>query len=81
MLTINMLKTGQRIKELREKNGFTVKDLQRVFGFTRPQAIYRWQQGSTLPSVDNLVLLSALFQVTIEEILVIEDITQMKGIV
>lgn len=49
MPTINMVKTGKNIVRLRELNGFTVKELQAVFGFSTPQAIYKWQSGVALP--------------------------------
>ena len=55
---------------LRQERGLTVHDLQRFFGFDAPQAIYKWQKGQSLPSIDNLYALSALFQVSMNEILV-----------
>ncbi len=67
---IDMIQTGINIKRLREKNGYSVRDLQVVLGFATTQAIYKWQAGSTLPSIDNLVALSVLFHVRIEDILV-----------
>ena len=67
---IDMVKTGENIKFLREKNKFTVRDLQEALGFATTQAIYKWQQGVTLPSIDNLLALSYLFRVRIEDILV-----------
>lgn len=70
---IDMAKTGQKIMDLRMKSGMTVKDIQDVFGFTSPQAVYKWQHGSALPSVDNLVVLAAIFHVKIDDILVISD--------
>lgn len=71
--TINMVKTGKNIVKLRKKNGMTVKELQDIFGFTTPQAIYKWQQGLALPSIDNLVVLANVFQVHIDEILVLDE--------
>ena len=41
--TIDMIKTGQNIVRLRKAAGLSVKDLQDIFGFTTPQAIYKWQ--------------------------------------
>ena len=67
---IDMIATGKNILSLRREKGFTVRDLQEFFGFEEPQAIYRWQYGKTLPSVDNLYALSAILGVTMEEILV-----------
>jgi len=69
--TIDMVKTGQNIIRLRKEKGLTVKDLQSAFGFETPQAIYKWQHGTALPSVDNLVILAALLEVSVDEILVV----------
>ena len=39
---------------LRLEQGLTVRDVQVFFGFEEPQAIYKWQSGKSLPTVDNL---------------------------
>ena len=67
---IDQIATGKNILSLRKEKGLSVKDLQEYFGFEEPQAIYRWQYGKTLPSVDNLYALSALLDVPMERILV-----------
>ena len=67
---IDLKATGQNIKNLRNAAGISVRDLQNVLGFTNPQAIYKWQNGDSLPSIDNLVILAAVLGVTIDEILV-----------
>ena len=68
---IDMVNTGLNITRLRRANNLSVKDVQDVLGFNTPQALYKWERGLTLPTLDNLVILAALFNVTIEEILVI----------
>ena len=70
---IDMVRTGQNIGRLRKQAGLSVKDLQNVFGFATPQAIYKWQQGAALPTLDNLVVLAAALQVRMDDILVITD--------
>ena len=70
MPVINMTKTGQNIVILRKRAGLSVRDLQDAFGFGTPQAIYKWQQGLALPTIDNLVVLAALLGVTIDDIIV-----------
>ena len=70
--TINLEATGRNITRLRNEAGLSVKDLQDIFGFATPQAIYKWQRGTALPSVDNLIVLSMIFDVTIDEILVVD---------
>ena len=76
--TINMVATGINITRLREQVGLTVKDLQDIFGFATPQAIYKWQHGTALPAIDNLVVLAAVFDVAIDDILVIDDDVRMQ---
>ena len=70
---IDMIGTGQNIARLRKQAGLSVRDLQDVFGFATPQAIYKWQQGVALPTIDNLVVLAAVLQVRLDDILVITD--------
>lgn len=67
---IDLAATGRNIRRLREERGLTVRDLQAYFGFEEPQAIYKWQKGKSLPTVDNLYALAALLQVTVDDILV-----------
>lgn len=38
------------------------------------QAIYKWQHGLSLPSVDNLVILSELFHVPMDQIIIRESL-------
>ncbi|MCI5995823.1 MAG: helix-turn-helix domain-containing protein [Blautia sp.] len=73
-----MRETGKRIERLRKDAGLTVKDLQECFGFSTPQAIYKWQSGMALPTVDNLVVLSKLLGVKVDDILALEDEMQRK---
>lgn len=70
---IDMIRTGQNIGRLRKQAGLSVRDLQDIFGFATPQAIYKWQQGAALPTLDNLVVLAAVLQVRMDDILVITD--------
>lgn len=73
MPAINMAATGRNIRRMREAAGLTVKDLQDIFGFATPQAVYKWQHGATMPTIDNMVVLAAVLGVTVDEILVVED--------
>ena len=68
---IDMAATGRNIIRLRKSAGITVREMQDAFGFGTPQAIYKWQNGTSLPTVDNLVMLSGLFDVPIDEILIV----------
>ena len=48
MPTIDMVATGRNIMRLREAAGLNVRDLQDIFGFATPQAIYKWQHGTAI---------------------------------
>ena len=76
--TIDMVETGKNIERLRNEAGLSVRDLQDVFGFSTPQAIYKWQHGTAMPTIDNLVVLAALLQVTIDDILVVDAAIQVQ---
>ena len=67
---IDPVATGANIRRLRAERGLSVRDLQAYFGFEEPQAIYKWQKGKSLPSVDNLYALGVLLEVPMDEILV-----------
>ena len=70
---IDLTATGINIIRLRVNAGLTVKDLQDIFGFSTPQAIYKWQRGEAMPTLDNMIVLAAVFNVTVDEILVLEE--------
>mgnify|MGYP002516706824 FL=1 len=69
---INTVATGENINRMRMEAGFTVKDMQAVFGFATPQAIYKWIHGTAMPTIDNLVILAAVLGVTMDEIIVVD---------
>ena len=70
--TINLVATGQNIVRLRKAAGLSVRDLQDIFGFATPQAIYKWQRGTAMPTIDNLVVLAVIFQVKMDDIIVVD---------
>ena len=80
MPVINMTATGMNIARLRKNAGMTVRDLQVIFGFANPQAIYKWQRGEAMPTLDNMIVLAAVFNVTVDEILVLEERFQIRVI-
>lgn len=67
---INPVATGDRINTLRKELGFSVAYLKEYFGFATTNAIYKWLHGESLPSLDNMVAMSVLFGVSINDIVV-----------
>lgn len=69
--TINMAATGANIKALIRARGFTISDVQARCGFHTPQAIFKWMRGDAMPSIDNMVILAHLLDVSIDKIIII----------
>lgn len=61
--------TGARIKQLRIQKKLRVEDVARFMGFESEQAVYKWQRGDSLPTIDNLYALSFLFETSVDDIL------------
>lgn len=66
---LDAVATGARIKELRKQNKLTVEAMRDFLGLESTQAIYKWQRGESLPSIDNLYALSTLFDTSVDSIL------------
>lgn len=66
---LDVAATGARIRELRIENHLRVEDVARYMGFESDQAVYKWQRGDSLPTIDNLYALSCLFGTTVDDIL------------
>ena len=76
---INMAATGANIAALRRTAGMSVVDLQNIFGFSTPQAIYKWQRGEAMPTLDNLVVLAAVFGVSMDDIIIRTDASTFQA--
>lgn len=55
----------ERIYYLRRENNMTQEELAEKSGVSR-QAIQKWETGQSVPTIDNLVKLSELFNVTLD---------------
>ncbi len=65
---INAIEIGNKISIEREKLGITQTELSSLV-FVTPQAISKWENGQSIPSVDVLARLTILFGITVEELL------------
>lgn len=73
---IDFVRVGRRIQELRQGQGYSQDALSEHLGVTR-QALSRWENGLSAPSIDTLITLSKLFGVSIEEILCLDEKTEI----
>ena len=65
----DMIMTGQILKNNIKKCGYTVREIQKLLNLSCPQPIYRWMRGRTMPSLDNLYMLSSILGVHMEDLL------------
>lgn len=68
--SIDLVLSGERLRSLVKTNGYSVKEIQEMLCLSCPQPVYRWFNGTVLPSIDNLYSLSKILNVQIEDILV-----------
>ena len=69
---INLTETGINIKRIAKENGYSAEKIRDVLGISDRSNIYKWFRGEVLPTLDNLLALSILFGVTINELIITE---------
>ncbi len=62
------MKPGKVLRRLRKKQGLSQDEMAEKCFVTR-QAVSRWENGKTMPSIDTLALISKMFGVTINTLL------------
>ena len=67
---IDPVATGNRINTLRMDRGYSVAFLRDYFGLSTTNAIYKWLRGDSLPTLDNMLALSTLFNLSVNDILI-----------
>lgn len=65
---MDLNKIGQLIHDLRTEKGMSQTKLAEMIPITR-QAVSRWEQGKSLPDSQTLIILSEIFEISIDEIL------------
>ena len=66
------MKIYKIIKDLRQEKGLSAKDVANYLGLST-NMIYEWEHQRCEPSLDSLIKLSQLFQVSVSFLLGIED--------
>ena len=72
---INQVATGRAIKNARLSCGYSVEKVAHLFGCAF-QTVYRWENGTAIPSMDNLFAMKNLFRVSMDKLIVGERITR-----
>ena len=64
---VNKVKVNEKIVSLRKKKGLSQQDLAEAMDVSR-QAVSRWEVGTSFPSMENLLALSKLFEIPVDEL-------------
>ena len=74
---IDVKATSKKLKSMRVQHDISVAEMQKLFAMENPQSIYNWENPDkkTLPCIDNLVILAKLYQIPVDDLLVIQQET------
>lgn len=62
-------KTSRAIKELCDRRGIKARRLSEDLDIGSPQAVHKWFSGTTIPGIDNLILLAYYLNVRTDDII------------
>ena len=70
MPRVDMTETGKRIKGMCDDRGMTAVDVAQAVGVTTV-AVYKWFRGASVPSIDNVVVIAAMFGAKIDDVIAV----------
>ncbi len=70
-IALKKIKVENRLKEIREEKGLSLAAVRRVVGVSEP-TVRQWEYKNVNPRAEDLVKLSILYGVPIEDLLTIE---------
>lgn len=62
------MKLAEQIKKIRKNENLSQEQLGQKMNVTR-QAIYKWESGKGYPDIQNLIMLSELFEISLDELI------------
>ena len=61
------MRIQQHVKHIREQNNLSQEEFAKQLAVSR-QAVSKWEQGIALPSIENLMYISSLYDVSLDEL-------------
>ena len=71
------MNVGEQLRHLREHHQMSREELAQEMNASR-QAIYKWETNKSYPAIDNLIQLSELYEVTLDELIKVDPAFQKK---
>lgn len=65
---LNIKKLGELLKKERIDRGITVEGLSRILMIS-PMAVYKWERGLSAPTLDNLIRIAFIMELSIDDLL------------
>ncbi|MDI3089699.1 helix-turn-helix transcriptional regulator [Priestia megaterium] len=62
------MRIAEQIKKIRKNENLSQEQLGQKMNVTR-QAIYKWESGKGYPDIQNLIMLSELFEISLDELI------------
>ena len=78
VVKMDLHKIGKFIYELRNEKGISQKELANMIPVTR-EAVSKWENGKSLPDSSTLLILTKIFNITIDELLCGEKTTKKEN--
>ena len=66
---LNKKGTGENIRKLILTSNFSYEDIAEFLQLNSPRVIYEWVNGEKMPSLENFINLSLIFNVKLESII------------
>ncbi|MGL6198380.1 MAG: helix-turn-helix domain-containing protein [Lachnospiraceae bacterium] len=67
---IDPVATGRNLNDIRRDRDISVTALRDILGFSTTNAIYKWFRGDSLPTLDNMVILSSVLNVSLNDMII-----------
>lgn len=71
---LDRYKTGENIRNNIIESGYTYDQVAEILELTTARVIYDWVNGIKMPSLENLIKLTLLFNIQLEDILEIQNV-------
>lgn len=77
-ITLDVKSSGQKLHAAIRKSGYSVRDIQKMLSLACPNSVYRWINGHTMPSIENLFRLSRILNTSMENLIAFKQDTDKE---
>lgn len=69
---LNKKKTGKRIQTAITSSMYSFTDVARALELTSERTVYYWINGKKIPSLENIINLSLMFNIKVEDLIAVD---------